>query len=150
VLAPFALVALLAVAPLAQHAGVALEAIFAQLVLCAVEVLVLAAVAILFSSFSSPFLTGIFTLGIWVLGRSADDMATMKSKQLGAFLLKLLRVAAEVLPNLQLYVPGRTLLTGQSKVLVWPYVATSAGYGLLYAALLLLFATLIFQRRDFI
>jgi len=150
VLVPFALVALLAVAPLAEHAGVPLEAIFAQLVLCAVEVLVLASVAILFSSFSSPFLTGIFTLGIWVLGRSADDMATMKSKQLGAFLLQLLRVAAEVLPNLQLYVPGRTLLHGQSKVLVWPYVASSAGYGLLYAALLLVFATLIFQRRDFL
>ena len=150
VLVPFALVALLAVAPLAEHAGVPLEAIFAQLVLCAVEVLVLASVVILFSSFSSPFLTGIFTLGIWVLGRSADDMATMKSKQLGAFLLQLLRVAAEVLPNLQLYVPGRTLLHGQSKVLVWPYVASSAGYGLLYAALLLVFATLIFQRRDFL
>jgi Cu-processing system permease protein len=150
VLVPFALVSLLAVAPLASHAGVALDAIFAQLVLCSVEVLVLAAVAILFSSFSSPFLTGIFTLGIWVLGRSADDMATMKSKQLGAFLRQLLRVAAEVLPNLQLYVPGRTLLGGQSKVLVWPYVATSAGYGLLYAALLLVFATLIFQRRDFV
>jgi ABC-type transport system involved in multi-copper enzyme maturation permease subunit len=150
VLVPFALVALLSVAPLAGHAGVALDAIFAQLVLCSVEVLVLAAVAILFSSFSSPFLTGIFTLGIWVLGRSADDMATMKSKQLGEFLRQLLRVAAEVLPNLQLYVPGRTLLSGQSKVLVWPYVATSAGYGLLYAALLLVFATLIFQRRDFV
>jgi Cu-processing system permease protein len=150
VLVPFASLALLATAWLARGAQVELSPVLAQLSLCCVEVLVLGAVAILFSSFSSPFLTGIFTLGIWVLGRSADDMATMKSKQLGAFLLKLLRVAAEVLPNLQLYVPGRTLLTGQSKVLVWPYVATSAGYGLLYAALLLLFATLIFQRRDFV
>ncbi|MEY4510765.1 MAG: hypothetical protein RLZZ450_2887 [Pseudomonadota bacterium] len=150
VLVPFASLALIAAAWLAHHAEVALSPVLAQLSLCCIEVLVLGAVAILFSSFSSPFLTGIFTLGFWVLGRSADDMATMKSKQLGAFLLKLLKVAAEVLPNLQLYVPGRTLLTGQSKVLLWPYVATSAGYGLLYAALLLLFATLIFQRRDFI
>jgi Cu-processing system permease protein len=150
VLVPFASIALGVAALLARHAQVELSPVLAQLTLCSIEVLVLGAVAILFSSFSSPFLTGIFTLGIWVLGRSADDMATMKSKQLGAFLLKLLRVAAEVLPNLQLYVPGRTLLTGQSKVLVWPYVATSAGYGLLYAALLLVFATLIFQRRDFV
>jgi ABC-type transport system involved in multi-copper enzyme maturation permease subunit len=150
VLVPFASLALIVTAWLAREADLALSPVLAQLSLCCIEVLVLGAVAILFSSFSSPFLTGIFTLGIWVLGRSADDMATMKSKQLGAFLRKLLRVAAEVLPNLQLYVPGRTLLTGQSKVLVWPYVATSAGYGLLYAALLLLFATLIFQRRDFV
>jgi Cu-processing system permease protein len=150
VLVPFASLALAAAATLARQAEVELVPVLAQLSLCCIEVLVLGAVAILFSSFSSPFLTGIFTLGIWVLGRSADDMATMKSKQLGAFLLELLRVAAEVLPNLQLYVPSRTLLSGQSKVLVWPYVATSAGYGLLYAALLLLFATIIFQRRDFL
>ena len=150
VLIPFAAVALVSVSVLAARTDAELEPILAQLTLCAVEVLVLAAVALLFSSFSSPFLTGIFTLGVWVLGRSADDMATMKSKQLGAVLLRVLRIAAEILPNLQLYVPGRTLLTGQSKVLLWPYVATSAGYGALYAALLLAFAALIFQRRDFV
>ena len=149
VLVPFAVLALTSVSFIAARAGVALDPILAQLALSAVEVLVLAAVAILFSSFSSPFLTGIFTLGIWVLGRSADDMATMKSKQLSDSIRQLLKLAAEVLPNLQLYVPGRTLLTGQSKVLLWPYVATSAGYGLLYATLLLIAAAVIFQRRDF-
>jgi Cu-processing system permease protein len=150
VLVPFAALALTVNALLALHAEVALDPVLAQLALCAVEVLVLASVAVLFSSFSSPFLTGIFTLGIWVLGRSADDMATMKSKQLSELTKRVLRVAAEVLPNLQLYVPGRTLLHGQSQVLVWPYVASSAGYGLLYAVLLLAAASFIFQRRDFV
>jgi ABC-type transport system involved in multi-copper enzyme maturation permease subunit len=149
-LVPFATVALAATAWLAQSANVELQAPLAQLTLCAVEVAVLASVALLFSSFSTPFLTGIFTLGIWVLGRSADDMATMKSKHLSELTKRLLHVAAEILPNLQLYVPGRTLLYGQSEVLVWPYVATSAGYGVLYAALLLSAATFIFQRRDFL
>ncbi|MDB4974059.1 MAG: hypothetical protein JWN48_2400 [Myxococcaceae bacterium] len=150
VLVPFAAVALAVASFVAARSEVPLAPILAQLSLCAVEVLVLAAVAILFSSFSSPFLTGIFTLGIWVLGRSADDMATMKSKQLSASLRQLLKLLSEVLPNLQLYAPGRTLLTGQSPVLVWPYVATSAGYGLLYASLLLIVAALIFQKRDFL
>lgn len=149
-LVPLAAVALAACALLAGQTGAELEPILAQLALCAVEVLVLAAVALLFSSFSSPFLTGIFTLGIWVLGRSADDMATMKSKQIGEALRDLLHVAAEILPNLQLYQPGRTLLTGASPVALWPYVATSAGYGVLYAALMLALAALIFQRRDFL
>jgi ABC-type transport system involved in multi-copper enzyme maturation permease subunit len=150
VLIPFAAVALTTMSLLGAHVGIELQSTLAQLTLCSIEVLILAAVALLFSSFSTPFLTGLFTLGIWVLGRSADDMATMKSKQVGELLRKLLAIAAEVLPNLQLYVPGRTLLSGQSKVELWPYVATSAGYGLLYAALLLLFAALIFQRRDFL
>jgi len=149
-LVPFAAVALLAVSLLAARTDAELEHILAQLVLCVIEVLVLAAVALLFSSFSTPFLTGIFTLGIWVLGRSADDMATIKSKSIGAGLRQILRVASEVLPNLQLYVPGRTLLSGQSKIALWPYVATSTGYGLLYAALMLVCASFIFQRRDFL
>lgn len=150
VLVPFAALALIASSLLALHGGVMLQPALAQLSLCAIEVLVLASVAVLFSSFSSPFLTGIFTLGIWVLGRSADDMATMKSKQLSELTKRVLHVAAEILPNLQLYVPGRTLLYGQSKVLVWPYVATSAGYGLLYVSVLLAAAAFIFQRRDFL
>ena len=149
-LVPFAAVALLAVSLLAARTDAELEHILAQLALCVIEVLVLAAVALLFSSFSTPFLTGIFTLGIWVLGRSADDMATIKSKSLGEGLRRFLHVAAEVLPNLQLYVPGRTLLSGQSPIALWPYVASSAGYGLLYAALMLVCASFIFQRRDFL
>lgn len=150
VVVPSAAVALSVVSLLAAEVEVPLSAILAQLALCAVEVLVVAAVALLFSSFSSPFLTGIFTLGIWVLGRSADDMATMKSKQIGELVRRLLRVAAEILPNLQLYVPSRSLLMGESKVALWPYVATSTGYGILYAGLLLIFAAIIFQRRDFV
>lgn len=150
VLIPFSLIALVVCSLLAWRSGRPLEPILAQLTLCAVEVLVLAAVALLFSSFSTPFLTGVFTLGVWVAGRSADDMATMKSKQLSELVRSVLRGAAEVLPNLQLYVPGRTLLYGEGPVALWPYVATSAGYGLLYAALLLTFATMIFGRRDFL
>jgi Cu-processing system permease protein len=150
VLIPFAALALATSAMFARQAELALDPLLAQLALCAIEVLVVAAVAVLFSSFSSPFLTGLFTLGIWVLGRSADDMATMKSKQLSELTKRVLRIAAEILPNLQLYMPGRTLLTGQSKVLVWPYVASSAGYGLLYAVLMLMVAAFIFQRRDFV
>jgi Cu-processing system permease protein len=150
VLIPFSLVALLVCSLLTWRSGRPLEPVLAQLTLCAVEVLVLAAVALLFSSFSTPFLTGVFTLGVWVAGRSADDMATMKSKQLSELVRSVLRGAAEVLPNLQLYVPGRTLLYGEGPVALWPYVATSAGYGVLYAALLLTFATIIFGRRDFL
>ena len=149
-LVPFAGVALLSVSLLASGHGAELEHILAQLALSGVEVLVLSAVALLFSSFSTPFLTGIFTLGIWVLGRSADDMATIKSKSIGETLRQILHVASEVLPNLQLYVPGRSLLSGQSKIALWPYVASSVGYGVLYATLMLVCASFIFQRRDFL
>lgn len=150
VLLPFAALALGATAVFAERSGVDLQAVLAQLSLCAVEVLVLASVALLFSSFSTPFLTGIFTLGIWILGRSADDMATLKSKQLGELTRQVLWLSAELLPNLQLYVPGRSLLYGETTVWVWPYVASCLGYGVMYALVLLTAAGFIFQRRDFL
>ena len=150
VLVPYSLLALVGCAFFTTTTEAGVEPVLAQLFLCAVEVLVLAAVALLFSSFSTPFLTGVFTMGIWLLGRSADDMATMKSKQLAEPIRKLLHFMAEILPNLQLYVPGHNLLTGQGKVGVWTYVGQTTAYGLGYAALLLLVAALIFRRRDFI
>jgi Cu-processing system permease protein len=150
VLIPYGLAALVATAIFAARVQAQVEPVLAQLALCAVEVLVLAAVALLFSAFSTPFLTGVFTMGIWLLGRSADDMATMKSKQVGDSVRGLLHFLAEVLPNLQLYVPGRTLLSGAGKVGVWQYVAQSAAYGVAYAVLLLCCAAFVFRRRDFL
>jgi Cu-processing system permease protein len=150
VLVPFAFVALGAAAWLCSHTEVRLEPVLAQLVLIIDEVLVLTSVALLFSSFSTPFLTGVFTIGIWLSGRSADDMALLKAKQVGETLRQIMQVMAEILPNLQLFVPSRALLYGEGKVPVWSYVAQSSTYGLLYATFLLIVAALIFRRRDFL
>jgi Cu-processing system permease protein len=150
VLVPFAFVALGAAAWLCSQTEARLEPVLAQLALIMVEVLVLTSVALLFSSFSTPFLTGVFTIGIWLSGRSADDMALLKSRQVGETLRKVMHVMAEILPNLQLFVPSRALLYGEGKVPVWTYVAQSSTYGLLYATFLLIVAALIFRRRDFL
>src|SRR4051812_38574320 len=48
-----------------QHVGVS-GAVIRAIVLAWLEVLTVAAVAIFFSSFSTPFLSGIFALAIWV------------------------------------------------------------------------------------
>jgi Cu-processing system permease protein len=150
VLVPYSLLALAATAVFAGQTKASVEAVLAQLTLCGVEVLVLSAVALLFSSFSTPFLTGAFTMGIWLLGRSADDMATMKSRQLALPIRQLLHFLAEIVPNLQLCMPSRTLLSGAGKVGVWQYVAEVGAYGVIYAGILLTFAALIFRRRDFL
>ncbi len=110
------------------------------------EVLVLAAVALFFSSFSTPFLTGLFTFGVWLVGRSADAMVTMKSKVIGPQIEALLRGIAEVAPNFNLFVPGRHTLAHHAL----GYVATTLGYGVLYAAVVLTLAALVFRRRDFV
>ena len=49
-----------------------------------VNVVVVTSVAVLFSSFSSPFLSGFFALGLFVLGRSVPEIQALGSKMGGA------------------------------------------------------------------
>jgi Cu-processing system permease protein len=116
------------------------------------EVLILSAVALLFSSFSTPFLTGAFTFGVWLVGRSAHDMVAMKTRVLSPTMKSVLSWLAEVVPNFNLFVPGRTTLVGTTGSVGEPltYIATSLGYAILYAAVTLTVAAFIFRRRDFL
>lgn len=152
VLAPWALVALLTCIFVAHGAEVDVGVVVPSLVLFAGEVMVLAAVALLFSSFSTPFLTGVFSFGVWLVGRAADEMATMKSRAIGPEIEGLLRFLAEVWPNFNLFVPGRHTLTtvAEGHGGPWTYVAEAMGYGVIYTALVLVAAALIFRRRDFL
>lgn len=126
--------------------------LLASLMLNVGEVLILAAVALLFSSFSTPFLTGVFTFGVWLVGRSAHDMVAMKTRVLSPGMKKLLSWLAEVVPNFNLFVPGRATLVASGNASGEPlsYVATTLGYAVLYAAVTLAVAAFIFRRRDFL
>jgi len=116
------------------------------------EVLILSAVALLFSSFSTPFLTGAFTFGVWLVGRSAHDMVAMKTRVLSPAMKSVLSWLAEVVPNFNLFVPGRTTLVAAVGNAGEPiaYVATALGYAILYAGVTLAIAAFIFRRRDFL
>jgi ABC-type transport system involved in multi-copper enzyme maturation permease subunit len=151
VLVPWSLLCVGACGAVASTTDVEMGVVTSALVLSVGEVMVLAAVALLFSSFSTPFLTGAFTLGFWMVGRSADDMANMRSDVLGPELKASLRVLAEVVPNFNLFVPGRnTLLDTSVGGGPWVYVGQAMGYAVLYTTVLLVLASLIFRRRDFL
>jgi hypothetical protein len=124
----------------------------ASLVLTLGEVLVLSAVALLFSAFSTPFLTALFTTGVWAVGRSADLMIQMKGQVLPQLVRVLLKKLVHVWPNFNLFVPGPHTLTpgADAAASAGSYVTASMGYAVLYSALLLTLAALIFRRRDFL
>lgn len=120
----------------------------ASLALC--EVSIVAAVATLFASFSSPFLTAAFTAMIFVIGRSADALAHLPEKVLGPAVASGGRVLARVFPNLHAYVPPRSLLLGEiAAAPVWPYVGAAALHAVFYVTFLLVAGALTFNRRDF-
>jgi ABC-type transport system involved in multi-copper enzyme maturation permease subunit len=152
VLVPWSLACLGVCAVMTWRTDVELVYILFALLLTFGEVLVLTAVALLFSSFSTPFLTALFTVGIWLAGRSADTMVTMKSKTLPPAIKEALKLLAEVIPNFNLFVPSHRALEKalDAYATPWTYLGTSMGYALLYSALLLALASLIFQRRDLI
>ncbi len=146
-LLPWATMALATASFYAHSAEVPIAEVWMALLLALGEVSILTAVALLFSSFSTPFLTGGFTFGLWLVGRSADSMLTMRSRLLGPEIKGLLRGLAEVVPNFNLFVPGRAALAAPE---AWGYVGSSLAYAGLYSALLLGAAALIFRRRDFL
>ena len=146
----WSLAALGAMAWLSYSVDVELFRLLASLVLNLGEVFILTAVALLFSSFSTPFLTGAFTFGVWLVGRAAHDMVAMKTRVLSPTMKEALRWLAEVVPNFNLFVPGRSTLIVKDYTEPLAYVAMSMGYAVLYAGATLFIAAIIFRRRDFL
>jgi len=150
VVIPWALVLVVASWILAAPALEERRLVTAAAALAVCEVSIVTAIAMLFSSFSSPFLTATFTAMIFVIGRSADTMAHLPKKQFGAGASVVGRVLARVFPNLHTYVPARALLLGQAaEEPVWRYVATAGLQAISYATALLVVAALAFRKRDF-
>lgn len=119
--------------------------------LAMIEVAVVAAIATLFSSFSTPFLSALLTIGVFLVGRQADSLARLPVKQFGQVIHDAGVALSKVVPNLQVYVPPRPLLTGEAldgKLL--PYIAMAALSGLGWSMGLLTVASLIFKKRDFL
>ncbi|QQR91652.1 MAG: ABC transporter permease [Myxococcales bacterium] len=152
VLIPWSFLAIVAGLFLLWKANIAVFPMAAMLSLSIAELVVLSSVALLFSSFSTPFLTGVLTFGVWVAGRSAHEMATMKSKVLAPAIRSVMHVLAEVVPNFSLYVPGYRALSLQlhDQGGAVQYLGMTLGYTVFYSAILLLFAALLFRKRDFL
>jgi len=109
---PWAILVLLAGAYLAGGAPDDRRVVLGSALLTLAEVALVTAIATLFSAFSSPFLSAIFTFGLFAVGRSADTLARLPVRVFGQFLASAGAFLAKLVPNLMLYVPPRPLLTG--------------------------------------
>lgn len=125
--------------------------ILGQTLLTLLEVSIVSAITLVFASFSSPFLTGIFSLSVFLVGRSADTLARLPERVFGSAIKEMGTVLSKVFPNLMVYAPPRTLLTGEGVgVEFWPYAAAAAVQSVAWTVGLLICASLIFRRRDFL
>jgi ABC-type transport system involved in multi-copper enzyme maturation permease subunit len=138
-----ALLALMALySPGAMNGG-----IFVAVLLILVELMVVTAVAVLFSTFSTPTLSAMLTLGVWVIGRFSSDLVEFARKTEDPVARALVTGVHYVLPNLEKFDVKHLVVYN---IAIEPaYVAGAVVYGLLYIAFLIGLAAVIFERRDF-
>ena len=104
------------------------------------------AFAILFSSFSTPFLSGMFTLSFFIVGHVSHDFYEI-------YVHASQGAASGLLTWLFYLLPDYSILDYKREVVQLVTIdngayALSLGYALLYASILLLLSGLIFEGRD--
>lgn len=135
---------------LSVGAGDERQVLVVSALLTLAEVAIVGAIAMLFSSFSSPFLTAIFTTFLFLIGRSSDTLGNIPERIFGPAIRTTGIVLAKIVPNLNVYVPPRPLLLGQlASVPLTSYVGRAWLNAVLYAVLLLTLSAVVFRRRDF-
>ena len=136
-----------------QGVGVSIALLRATL-LAWMEVLTVAAIAIFFSSFSTPFLSGIFSLAMWVIGRVTPDIMDA-TRYASTWIRATARVALEIVPDIHLFSPSGRVIDGahisiHGDFVSWGYVAIASLHGLGWIVGLLALACVLFHRRDFV
>jgi Cu-processing system permease protein len=121
--------------------------LFQAVELILVETLLVMAMALFFSTFSSSTLSATMTLGLFVIGHLTSDLKGIAEKSQSQFTEAALTALYYICPNLEmLNIKGQA---ASGLLVAAGYQATATVYGLLYAGLLLTGACFIFQRRDF-
>ncbi|MDE3155641.1 MAG: ABC transporter permease [Acidobacteriota bacterium] len=120
-----------------------LEAIF----LIFIELMLVTAIALFFSSFSSPILSAAFTVGLVIVGQFDADLKNFQSIVDSQAVGAITRGLYYVLPNMAAFDVKAQVVHA---VPVAPgYLLVTAAYGLAYVLVFVLAAMVIFARRDF-
>ena len=148
---PWAMVVLLAGALLSGVAPEERRVVLGSSLLSLLEVSIVAAMGVLFSSFSTPFLSALLTLWMVVIGREADTLTKFPVKYFGKELKEAALVLSKIVPNLHIYVPPRPLLTGEvAGVPLAAHLGMAAVAAAGWSLGLLAVASFIFKKRDFL
>lgn len=126
-----------------------------SLVLVWLEVIVMAGVALLFSSFSTPFLSGMMALAIFLIGRTTPDLTAAAERADVGLVRWVSEAALYIVPDLHLFSPsgrpvaGDEVLSIHGNFVSWAYVGSAAGYAALVIIAVVGLAAVILSRRDF-
>jgi Cu-processing system permease protein len=114
--------------------------------LIAVELLLVTATALFFSTFSSPFLSVALTVAVYVIGHFSEDLKRLDSIVDSAALAHAARAVYYIMPNLASLDVKAEVVHGQSIAAL--QMLSAAASGGLFIAAFLIGATIVFSRRD--
>ncbi|MDQ3756041.1 MAG: ABC transporter permease, partial [Acidobacteriota bacterium] len=121
--------------------------IWPAIALIYIELMILVAVALLLSTFSSPALSALLTFAVFIIGHFSADMKTLAAAT-GTNAAKIFFGALYyLLPNLSHY--SKLTDAGHGLVPSTSIILATLLYALVYITVLLAAATLIFNRRNF-
>jgi ABC-type transport system involved in multi-copper enzyme maturation permease subunit len=112
-----------------------------------IELMLVTALALFFSTFSTPMLSAVLTFGLYVAGHFNSDLKNFDKVVNSQVAIWLSRGMYHVLPDLSAFDVKTEVVHGLPVTM--GYLASTTAYGLAYVTALLLVATFIFSRRDF-
>lgn len=110
------------------------------------QLALITALALLFSTFTSPVLSGVFSGFLYVVGHFSSDLKNFETVVRSEFLPYVTRALYYVLPNLRNFDVKSRLVAGDP--VAFAFLGDSTAYGVLYIAVVLFIAVLVFQRRN--
>lgn len=111
------------------------------------QLMIVTAVALFFSTFSSPLLATLLTLGLWVAGHFNADLRNFGAVVESAVAAAIARGLYYLLPNLAPFDVKAEVVHGVP--VAWSHVGLTLAYAAVYITMLLVAAVLVFRRRDF-
>jgi ABC-type transport system involved in multi-copper enzyme maturation permease subunit len=122
-------------------------ALLKAVLLIFVELTLVTAVALFFSTFSSPMLSAAFAFGFFIVGHFSTELRNFDQVVDSAAAGAVARGLYWILPNLSAFDIKAQVVHAQPVPI--GYMAFTIGYAALYIAVVLSIATLVFSRRDF-
>lgn len=111
------------------------------------ELMIVTALALFFSTFSSPLLAALLTIGLWIAGHFNGDLRNFENVVASPIAAAVARGLYYVLPNLAPFDVKAEVVYGAP--ISMQTTALTLAYAALYIATLLIAAMAIFRRRDF-
>jgi len=142
------LMSLIFILILLLHSGKVEWGMFVALTFIFLEMCLITAVALLFSCFSTPILSTIFSLAFYVIGHVSWGLETLIGKLNSGVTKTMARVFYTLIPDLENF-NFKTEIVHHLPIPPQVFLYATL-YGLCYTTFVLALAVLVFRRRDFI